>query len=235
MPNALLEALRRVPQRFDALVVDEGQDFLEAWWYPLQFCLADPDRGVLYVFHDDNQQVYRRAPSFPSGLIEVTLHENLRNTQRIHAVTSRFYRGEPVRAVGPEGRFVEGVVVGSKDDIEQAVSGVLERLIKKEYASPEDIAVLLGWAPSSPLKRDTQIGEFQVTRDQAAEPGRILLESVRRFKGLERPIVVLTAIDELPPEEADALLYVGLSRARIHLVVVAKASTIARLGIDTRC
>jgi len=235
MPNALLEALKRVPQRFDALVVDEGQDFLEGWWYPLQFCLADPDRGVLYVFHDDNQQVYRRATSFPSGLIEVTLHENLRNTQRIHAVTSRFYRGEPVRAIGPEGRFVEGVVVGSKDEIERAVSGVLERLIRKEYASPEDIAVLLGWAPSSPLKRDTQIGEFQVTRDQAAEPGRILLESVRRFKGLERPIVVLTAIDELPPEEADALLYVGLSRARIHLVVVAKASTIARLGIDTRC
>jgi hypothetical protein len=235
MPNALLEALRCVRQRFDAIVVDEGQDFLEGWWYPLQFCLADPDRGVLYVFHDDNQQIYRRATSFPSGLVEITLHENLRNTQKTHALTSRFYRGEPVRAIGPEGRFVEAVVVESKEGIEQAVSAVLERLLKKEYASPEDIAVLLGWAPSSPLKRDTQIGVFQVTRDQDGEPGRILLESVRRFKGLERPIVILTAVDELPPEEADALLYVGLSRARIHLVVVAQASTIARLGIDTRC
>jgi superfamily I DNA/RNA helicase len=65
MPNAMLEALRHVPQRFDAIVVDEGQDFLEGWWYPLQFCLADPDRSVLYIFHDDNQQIYRRATSFP--------------------------------------------------------------------------------------------------------------------------------------------------------------------------
>ncbi len=235
MPNAMLEALKRVPQRFDAIVVDEGQDFLEGWWYPLQFCLADPDRSVLYVFHDDNQQIYRRATSFPSGLFEITLRENLRNTQRIHAVTSRFYRGEPVRAIGPEGRSVETVVVGSQNEIEPAVSQVLDRLIKKDYAAPEDIAVLLGWAPSSPLKKNTRIGAWPVTTDQVAEPGRVLVDSVRRFKGLERPIVVLTAIDDLPPAEENALLYVGLSRARIHLIVVAQASTLSRLGIDTRC
>jgi hypothetical protein len=234
MPNAMLEALRRVPQRFDAIVVDEGQDFLEGWWYPLQFCLADPDRSVLYIFHDDNQQIYRRATSFPSGLFEIALSENLRNTQRIHEVTSRFYRGEPLRAVGPEGRSVEGVVVESKNDIEPAVSQVLDRLVKREYAAPEDIAVLLGWTPSSPLKRNTQIGAWLVTTDQAAEPGRILLDSVRRFKGLERPIVVLTAIDELPPDEEQALLYVGLSRARIYLIVVATASKLTKLGIETR-
>jgi hypothetical protein len=96
-------------------------------------------------------------------------------------------------------------VLESTNDIEPAVSQVLDRLVKREYTSPDDIAVLLGWAPSSPLKRNTQIGAWPVTTDQAAEPGRVLLDSVRRFKGLERPIVVLTAIDDLPPDEEQAL------------------------------
>ncbi len=43
MPEALLKALDNTETRFDAIIVDEGQDFLETWWEPLQFCLTDPD------------------------------------------------------------------------------------------------------------------------------------------------------------------------------------------------
>jgi superfamily I DNA/RNA helicase len=56
-----------------------------------------------------------------------------------------------------------------------------------------------------------------------------LLETVRRFKGLERPVIVLTGIDDLPASEETALLYVGLSRARAHLVIVATETTMARV------
>ena len=63
----------------------------------------------------------------------------------------------------------------------------------------------------------------------------MLLETVRRFKGLERPVVILTAIDDLRAEEETAILYCGLSRARAHLVVVAKEETLGRLSIgETR-
>jgi len=231
MPNAMLAALDRVEQRFDAVIVDEGQDFLESWWDPLQFALADPERGVLYVFHDDNQRVYRRVPSFPNDLFEIPLNDNLRNTRRIHAATSRFYHGEPLRASGPEGREVEYVEVESSAAIEGAVGEVLRRLLEAERVPLADIAVLLGWSESSPLRKDTHIGAFPVTRDPAAEPGKVLLDSVRRFKGLERPVVILTAIDGLPPDEEDALLYVGLSRARVQLIVVATRATMERLRL----
>ena len=33
--------------RFDALVVDEGQDVSADWWLPLQLLLTDPDRSPL--------------------------------------------------------------------------------------------------------------------------------------------------------------------------------------------
>jgi superfamily I DNA/RNA helicase len=57
----------------------------------------------------------------------------------------------------------------------------------------------------------------------------VLLETVRRFKGLERQVVILTAIDDLPAGEETALLYCGLSRARAHLVIVATEATIDRV------
>jgi len=232
LPDALLTALDRLPaRRFDAVVVDEGQDFLESWWAPLQLCLVDPDGGVLYVFHDDNQQVYQRVASFPERMSDVVLHDNLRNTRRIHAATAKFYRGEPLRARGPEGREVEYVRAETPASVVHEVSCILQRLVRQEGVPASDVAVLYGSSATGPLKRGDRIGSFWTTTDQAAEPQKVLLDSIRRFKGLERPVVVLAGIDRLPPDEENALLYVGLSRARVHLAVVASAGTIERLGM----
>ena len=40
-------------QRFDAIVVDEAQDFADQWWTPLLGALRDPVAGGLYVFSDE--------------------------------------------------------------------------------------------------------------------------------------------------------------------------------------
>jgi hypothetical protein len=60
-------------------------------------------------------------------------------------------------------------------------------------------------------RKDSVVGAFELTQDQNAEPGKVLLDSIRRFKGLERPVVVLTEIDELAPEDENGMLYVALS------------------------
>lgn len=235
LPAALLTALERLPaRRFDAIVVDEGQDFLESWWAPLESCLKDPGTGTLYVFHDDNQKVYRRVCSFPKNLADIALHDNLRNTQRIHAATTKFYGGEPLRAKGPEGRDVECVCAETQAAVVHEVERILKRLVRTEGVPARDVAVLYGSSANGPLKRGDRIGSFWTTTDQAKDPEHVLLDSVRRFKGLERPVIVLTGIDHLPPDEENALLYVGLSRARVHLAVVAAAATLERLGLG-RC
>lgn len=230
LPDALFTALERLPRRFDAIVVDEGQDFLESWWAPLELCLADPAGGILYVFHDDNQQVYRRVSSFPARMSEIVLRENLRNTRRIHAVTTKFYRGEPLRARGPEGREIECVCAETPAAMVKAVSGILHRLVREEGVPPGDVAVLYG-ASADGLKRGDRIGSFWTTTDQYEEPAKVLLDSIRRFKGLERKVIVLAGIDNLPTEDEQALLYVGSSRARTYLAVVARQETMGRLGL----
>ena len=56
----------------------------------------------------------------------------------------------------------------------------------------------------------------------------VLFETVRRFKGLEREVVVLV---ELPADvpRLDELLYVAITRATTQLVVVAPPALAARL------
>ena len=59
LPGALERALPTVGGRVQALVIDEGQDFDELWLLLLEQLLVDPKRGVLYVFHDPAQAIYR--------------------------------------------------------------------------------------------------------------------------------------------------------------------------------
>jgi hypothetical protein len=61
LPDALAEAADRLGPRYDAIVVDEGQDFREWWWPALLSLHTDPDGGFLYVFADDNQNLYGGA------------------------------------------------------------------------------------------------------------------------------------------------------------------------------
>ena len=49
----------------------------------------------------------------------------------------------------------------------------------------------------------------------------IRFASIRGFKGLESPVVVLCELEDLDDETIDQQLYVGFSRARNHCVVVA--------------
>ena len=41
---------RPVGDRFDSIVVDEGQDFSASWWPPTLLALKDPDKGGLYYW-----------------------------------------------------------------------------------------------------------------------------------------------------------------------------------------
>ena len=60
-------------------------------------------------------------------------------------------------------------------------------------------------------------------------PDVVLCDSIRRFKGLERPVIVLLEIPRDDPDRLDRLLYIGASRARQHLVVIAPVAVMRRL------
>ena len=64
-----------------------------------------------------------------------------------------------------------------------------------------------------------KVGIFPVTRDPSVAQ-IVVVQTVHRFKGLERSVVILADVDDLPPAHLDQVMYVGLTRARVHAVEV---------------
>jgi hypothetical protein len=227
LPEALAEAATRLGPRYDAIVVDEAQDFREWWWPALLSLHTDPDAGLLYVFADDNQNLYGGA--LPVGEEDTIgpISLNLRNTKQIGEFVSVFYKGEqePI-ARGPEGEPVEILGYGGEDDLEHLLAVVLRNLVEEEHVPLEDIVVLTpSGTGKSRLRRTGTVDGYRLS--ETVEPGTVLATSVHAFKGLERPVVILAELGDKHLEDLRHYLYVGGSRARNHLVVLA-AEPVAR-------
>ncbi len=252
LPAALERALPLVGGRTQALVIDEGQDFDELWLLLLEQLLADPKRGVLYAFHDPAQAIYRPDAVGALGLEEFPLPDNCRNSRPIHDFAYRFYDGGlAVDAIREDGREV--LVVEAEDPQAglDALRRVLHELVHTERVDRRQIAVLTGvslehsaaWRQRR-FKGDLvlwngSVGDDGRSRGLSAEQvpdqpdGTILCETIHRFKGLDRDVVVLC---ELRPDDTrlERLLYVGATRAKHHLVVIASPALAARLGAVSR-
>ncbi|MGD8352591.1 MAG: NERD domain-containing protein [Pseudomonadota bacterium] len=229
LPAALVSAMEcRPEEKFDAIVVDEGQDFTGEWWTALQLALSDPDQGILYVFFDDNQRLYRNTDALPRDLDVFPLTKNLRNTKPIHNLANNYYAGWKLDAAGPEGREPEFIEAGSDSAVRSEVSRCLHRLVREEKVHPEDIAVLTGRSrDKSILGKEDVIGAFSICCGETPERGKVVFDSIRRFKGLERPVIILAELEEVL--DSPEILYVGITRANAHLVVVGRREVIEAL------
>lgn len=224
LPEALLRAAGRVSDRYDAIVVDEGQDFLEDWWTPLQSLLADPDGGILYVFFDDNQSLYTAGARLPIETPPFVLTANCRNTREIHRFVVDYYRGSVTpRSEGPEGTAPERLTYRHERELREHLRRTLHRMIHDERIAERDLVVLTPFGRArSALWRDPAFGNVRLTDTWPPAPGHVQCATVHAFKGLERPVVVLAELARDASVRAEEMLYVGGSRAKSHLVVIAE-------------
>ncbi|HEX6131242.1 MAG TPA: AAA family ATPase, partial [Actinomycetota bacterium] len=223
LPEALEEAARRLGPRFDAIVVDEAQDFRDWWWPALLATHVDPDDGVLYLFADDSQRLYAGGGSWPCAPDDVLppLPHNLRNTERIHGFVSVFFDagGGSGAAKGPRGRDVEVLDYGDDEQLFRLLELVLANLEQEEVA-PEDVVVLTPTGRGkSKLWARRRFGRFELVAEPV--PGKVLWSSVHAFKGLERSVVILAELGDRHEEDVDRYVRVGASRATHHLIVLA--------------
>jgi superfamily I DNA/RNA helicase len=219
LPDALIDAVAKLGPQFDALVVDEAQDLLEDWYEALLCVLDDERKANVWLFFDDNQRIYASGFTPPDGFLEFELTVNCRNTQSIHREVMKLYRGRMVPDVkGPAGRDVE---LHHSNDQAATVAGVIERLCGVEEIPPQDVVVLSAHGWENSVVRQTLEGRYAVTQKRGELGKKIYFSSIRAFKGLEAPVVILCELEDLDPETRDQQLYVGISRARNHCVIVA--------------
>lgn len=231
LPEALADAVASDPSLgFDAIIVDEGQDFRDGWLTALRLCLREPETGAFYVFYDDNQRVYQREGGWLADLPQSKFHltRNLRNTRSIHDSSKPWYASPRIsRAGGPEGQPVVWKAVGPQQSLASLLASTLTDLIEQHGVKPGEIAILTpGTTANHPLARGGRIGGMEFSQAGARADGQLVFDSIRRFKGMDRPVVLVIDADTLIDPE---LTYVALTRPSLLLKVFGSAATLARL------
>jgi superfamily I DNA/RNA helicase len=222
LPNALFNAVEEIGASYDAIIIDEGQDFRPEWWEVIPWLLRNPYDDILYVFYDDNQRVYRDRSAIPIEAAPFILDENCRNTQRIFDVVGQFYQGEELpHILGPEGHPSEIIQYeGEREGLDQ-LRKLLHRLLNENGFTLDEIAILTARGTGSSNVLGQRLGNVELADRLPLQPGEVLATTIRRFKGLERPVIVLCEVDAtLSAEDVEALMYVGTSRAKTYLVIL---------------
>ena len=93
--QAFLSLITDKSEKYDAIIVDEGQDFREQWWDLVEEALVDKQNGKFWIFHDDNQAIIPRNIKYPLHTSIITLDTNCRNTGNIFELVKIFHPQSP--------------------------------------------------------------------------------------------------------------------------------------------
>jgi len=226
-----LQDAATLPARLGLLILDEAQDLDLAWVDALGQALL-PD-GQLYVMGDGQQQLYEREPFELPGAVHIRCMDNFRSPRRVVDAINRLQLlPDKVEARSAhEGEMPNfHVWEAGKTSPQGQLDACLQQLWQDGY-TPEQVAVISwrGHQKSEALRQDRLGGHstrrFTGQYDSAGNPvwrnGRLLAESLYRFKGQSAPAVVLCEVDfeQLGPSE-QRKLFVGLTRAQMRVDVV---------------
>ena len=167
--------------RFDSIVVDEAQDFADAWWDPLLAALKDDETGGLYVFTDEGQRVFSRHGSPPVPLVPLILDQNVRNTRQIANVFQPLV-DHPMRFLGGDGPAVTFVACG-RDEAMDVGDDQIEALLDDGWR-PEDLALLTTGSRhpeqiAAPDRRPRRVLEFVLGHRSGVLRPRARLQGAR--------------------------------------------------------
>lgn len=225
--EVLIEMYDRGIFPYKHVIIDEGQDFgkydieEEEILDLLKANVIDNEGidGTFYLFYDKNQMIQsHKMPSFISEAdCKLTLYKNCRNTINIARTSLRFLGNNK------NPKMYDGALIGEQADmyyatnIEESIhtlNYVIDKLEEEKY---ENIQIL------TCKTEDTSIIKNECIDGKYSYRGKKYpFTTCRKYKGLEAESVILIDIDEeLMREEIEQLLYVGASRAKYKLNIIA--------------
>jgi hypothetical protein len=220
VPELLEKALAGTPAQYDALLVDEAQDFQFSAWVALERVLK-PD-GWYYLFYDKEQNVFKGDLQWPVAEAPFLLLRNCRSTVAILEALARYTgvalqvgeglpRGEPVREEA-------GATPGQR---RRLLGKILHEWIRKEGLSENQIVVLGAHAiQHTSLGDDARAGSFQLVERGLPAPGTVPYYTYMGFKGCEADAVILLDVDPADNRWGQQGLYTAMTRARHLLAIV---------------
>ena len=230
---------------YEHIFVDEGQDLYSDKWLDLLKVLhrtsEDPANAAddlepryFWVCYDSNQHLHlskeQLSPHLRKNLRDSTrLHRVVRNTKNIFSQFVKYFEPivQPLKPVGVY-QGEDGLNINWDDSLKSGVGSGKQAIVKhledltKNGVQSRDICILLRDANKQTL--DLNLGvEIQNAEElwTNAENNKVVVESVRRFKGLQSKVVILY---DPPFDEAEMktreLLYTAFSRCYCYLIVI---------------
>lgn len=234
---AIMQAGNGEAGTYDAVLIDEGQDFQPSWFRCAVLALKEPARGDLVICYDENQNLYDAARPVWSALgIHAKgrtrrLKRNYRNTKEIAAIAHSFCAARPEQGedepvsvplmpenCGRSGPWPRILRLPSRDaQIQRCLSLIADMLRgalrvdgKTLNATASEILVL---TYSNQLKN-------LLAQHLAEGFCGVGVSTIHGARGLQRRIVILLSADDLDSREHRNLAYVALTRPEELLVVL---------------
>lgn len=235
IPRMLEQAIDLLPDRFDAIVVDEAQDFLPAWWDTVELLNAAPMEGPLYVFYDPAQCIYHSAVDMPDLGHHFDLHHNCRNTVAIAKTCGTAIKQPIPTPVGAAtGQKPSLVIAASPEAQMQEIERRVKHWIGTDGLKLHQIAVLTAYPlENGPCRGVSKIAGYPATKDvnQWRSGKALMLTSSSKFKGLEADALILADVPEPVPQAgpqgfSPEHLYVACSRAKHLLTICARTDKV---------
>jgi len=243
--RAALEIARRTPEaeKFDLLVVDEGQDFRDD---ADKLALLDAmlkgglAKGRWRWFEDLDQILSPEAATTPAGahlaLLEqldaygqVEVDCNWRNTEQIAQAAAKVMGRPTPPSFGVQGPKVTPVDSRPGRDFD-LLFAVLGHENLRKYR-PEDIVVLsMRGAGKESFAGKAEAAGYRLVPYDANSPyeeGTIRTSTVFKFKGMESHVVILMDVDALATTRDRRKAYVGMTRAKYDLYVLGQPEALA--------
>ncbi|NUU41846.1 NERD domain-containing protein/DEAD/DEAH box helicase [Tardiphaga robiniae] len=229
-------AIDELGERFDAVLIDETQDFeaariadiARAWTGGISdaktILFGDFTRQALYGRSTTSNEELRSAFSGPPIF---NLSINCRNTKRIARHTDLIcgFTGMKISDKQPEGDPVEIFYAANQADGIAKLSQIVTAL-KAAGIRAADVA-LLGprRRENSVASRMNSVAGWKIRDISSADPEAVSYSTIHAFKGLESPVVIVVDAGTGNTDETDALLYVAMSRARVRLLLICPEET----------
>lgn len=228
LPEAAQKVLEDASNRFDKIIIDEGQDLIRDNYLNVMDCCLRKglDRGRWTMFGDFSMQAIYADGMSGAELIEklddiatfirFKLTVNCRNTRpickEIQTVTGfTAPNGLWTKVDGPP---VQYITWSTMEEQLERLEGLLKQLEESNIA-PESITIL------SPRKREDSVVSMLQTYDvpdfRIPQEMNTTFCTVQGYKGLENTVIILTDIEDFSSEK---LMYVGLSRACSGLFIL---------------
>ena len=220
-----------LPANLDLLVIDEMQD-MEAEWVQALASRLKAD-GRMYTLGDSQQSVYNRPAFDLSGAVRISCNENVRSPRQIVKMINQMQLTDqkiiarcPEAGEPPDIRSYAASDAGGVKALDSVIKGLLAKGV-----DPENMVIVTfaGKERSQVLARDSIGGlalrKFTGRFDTAGNPiwtsGRIVAETLYRFKGQAAPYVILCEVDFAEwNNKQRRKLFVGMTRAQVHLTLV---------------